>query len=73
MLGEMEGREIKRGDKEEPNIAREKIKRIIRKLKDGKAERIDEMPGEVWRYGRKKIEGLDIRDIIKYGEGRNVN
>lgn len=50
MLGGMEGRvrrEIKRGDKEEPNITREKIKRIIRKLKDGKAEGIDEMPGEV--------------------------
>lgn len=42
-------------------------------MKDGKAERIDEMPGEVWRYGRKKIEGLDIRDIIKYEEERNVD
>lgn len=57
LLGEMEGRvvrgrERRGGEKEEvEEIKREKIKDVIKVIKEGKATEIDEVPGEVWKYG----------------------
>jgi len=43
-------RDNKRVKKE---ISKEKINSIIRKMKDGKVAGLDNLPGEVWKYGGK--------------------
>lgn len=52
------GRDMRGGDEEEES--REEVKRIIGKLKDGKAAGLDEIPNELWRYkGGRDGEGMD--------------
>jgi len=37
-------------------LKKEEIKRILRRVKDGKAMGVDGIPDEVWKYGGEKIE-----------------
>jgi len=52
---------VVRGDKrrkkkiEEKEISKEEINSIIRKMKNGKAAELDDLPGEVWKYGGKEM------------------
>lgn len=46
----------KRGEGLEKNIGRNKIKRVIKKLKDEKVARIDEIPSETWTYEGKRLK-----------------
>lgn len=43
----------------EEGIGREKIRRVISKLKDGKAAGGDGVPNEVWKYG-----GIGIKEVF---------
>jgi hypothetical protein len=52
------GKGYGRGEHKEGDISREQIKRMIKRLKDGKAPSIDEISSEVWKYGG---EGLEER------------
>lgn len=45
------GKEERREEDEEEGISKEEIKKVIARIKDGKAAGIDEIPGEVWKYG----------------------
>lgn len=61
LLGGVEERAVKGGEGQErvgkeEDISREEIKRVLRKMKDGKAAEIDKIPGEVWRYGGEELE-----------------
>lgn len=61
MLGGVEGRVIRgeRGKKRygnERELRREEIGRVLRTMKNGKAAGLDEVPGEVWKYGGEKVE-----------------
>lgn len=40
----------RREKKEE--ISKEKVRKILRKLEEGKAARVDGIPSEVWKRGR---------------------
>lgn len=40
----------------EEDISKKKVKGVLRKLKDGKAAGIDEVPGKGWRYGGEDLE-----------------
>lgn len=51
-----ESRRERRGIIVEDDIDKKKIRRAMRKLKDVKAEGIDEIPNKVWKYGRERIE-----------------
>jgi len=52
---------VVRGDKrrseqmEKKDISKEKIRLIIRKIKNRKAARLDGLPGEIWKYGEEEI------------------
>lgn len=48
--------EEKRGEDNERELSKREIKEAIGKLKDGKATEVDEILGEVWRYGGEEIE-----------------
>lgn len=50
-----EGRRERGGDLEE-NIGREEIRRVIGKLKDGKAVGIGGIPSKAWKYTGEKLE-----------------
>jgi len=73
-----DGRVIKRlgrGEEEgneEREIGREEVRRAIKKLKEGKARRIDGIPGEVWKYEGEDIERWvwKFSNRIWRGEGR---
>jgi len=41
---------------EEMDIGEEEIGRAIRRLGEGKASRIDGIPGEVWKFGGEKMK-----------------
>lgn len=49
------GTREEREEDEEPEISREEIERVVKRLKDGKAVRKDEIPGKVWKYGGEKL------------------
>lgn len=57
LLGGVEGRVVrgKKGNRREEDtekeISKEEIGEAIKRLKDGKAAGIDEIPREVWKYG----------------------
>lgn len=62
LLGGVDSRVVKGGeirreeeDKEE-EIREEEFRRVIRRLKIGKAG-LDEIPNEVWKYGGEEMEG----------------
>lgn len=61
LLGGVEGK-VTRGEKktEEKEISREEIREVVRKIKDGKAVGTDEVPGELWKYGRGRDGGMDM-------------
>lgn len=44
------------GEKRKEDISRVEIKGMIRKMRDWKAARMDEIPGEAWRYGEDDME-----------------
>lgn len=50
--GEKRGRTIR---EEEEEISVEEIRKAGAKLRDGKAMELDDIPGEVWKYGREEI------------------
>lgn len=54
MLGKNRKAE-KEGEREE-KLGRREVRRVIKNIKDGKAVRMDGMPGEVWKYGEKEME-----------------
>lgn len=62
LLGDVWNRVVREDEREsmvedgKEDINRKEMKRTIRRLKDGKAAGIDGLLGEVWRYGRKKLE-----------------
>lgn len=61
LLGGVEHMVVRKGRREKKKdevkrIQARKIKRIIGKLKDGKAAGIDWIPSEAWKYGREKIK-----------------
>lgn len=45
----------KGGKKTRKHISREEIRVAMRKLRDGKAVGMDEIPNEAWKYGRDRI------------------
>lgn len=49
-------RRERREEDAERKIGKEKIMRVIRKLKDGKAAGIDGILSEAWKYGEEKKE-----------------
>lgn len=53
----MEGKEEQRmrGKKKE-ELRREEMRRAIKSLQDKKAAEMDGISGEVWKYGREKME-----------------
>lgn len=58
LLGGVERRVIRGGFREgrrkegaEGELGKEEIKRTMKRLKDGKAVGIDEVPNKVWKYG----------------------
>lgn len=57
LLGGVEVRVIKRGGgevegrEEKEKIGKEEFRKIIRKLREGKAWGLDGIPREVWKYG----------------------
>jgi len=51
-MGRKGGRRIKG----KVNMSREKIGRVVRQLKDGKAMGVDGIPNEVWKYDGKEIK-----------------
>lgn len=60
LMREVEGRVVRgtreeREEDEEPEISREETERAMKRLKDGKAVGEDETPGEVWKYGGKRL------------------
>lgn len=40
----------------EVDVSREEIRVAIKKLRDGKAVGINEIPNEVWKYGGERVE-----------------
>jgi len=65
--GEREGRR----SEEEGEVEKEEIRRVLGKLKDGKAMGVDGVPNEVWKYGGEEIEGWVWRfcNRVWRGEG----
>lgn len=62
LLGGVEKRVVGRerrpeneGEKEE-ELGREEVRRAIKSLQDKKAAEMDGISGEVWKYGREKME-----------------
>lgn len=65
LLGGVKSREVKEREKgerwleregdTEGNIEWEEIRRIKDRIKEEKAAGIDEMPGEVWKYGGEEV------------------
>lgn len=49
-------REYGREQDEEREISKREIKEVIKKMRDRKAARIDEIPSETWKYEGKKVE-----------------
>lgn len=43
-------------EEEEVKISKEELKKAIKRLKNGKAAGLDEVPAEVWKYGREKMK-----------------
>lgn len=77
LLGGVEGKVVRRyrhrrGEEDgEEGIGREEFRRAMGRLRNGKAARIDEIPGEAWKYGG----GKDWKSghgnfVIKYGRER---
>lgn len=54
---------------EEKEISREEIREVVRKMKDGKAVGIDEVPGEIWKYGGEEMEEWIGGFATRYGKG----
>ena len=50
MEGEERGRK-KEGEDKEGELSKEEVRRVVRKLKDGKAGGGDGLTNEVWKYG----------------------
>lgn len=50
----------------------EEIKKAIKEIKIGKAMGVDEIPGEVWKYGEKEVEKWvwRFRNRVWEGDGR---
>lgn len=49
-------REYGREQDEEREISKGEIKEVIKRMRNRKAARIDEIPSETWKYGGKKVE-----------------
>lgn len=61
MLGRVDHKVVRGGRRErggdlEENIGREEIRRVIGKLKDGKAVGIGGIPSKAWKYTGEKLE-----------------
>ena len=41
-------------EREEDEISKEEVRRVIRRIKEGKARGGDEIPSEAWKWGGKK-------------------
>jgi len=55
----MEGKVVRRkGGSERKELSREEERKMIRKLKDGKAMTMDKVPNEVWKYGGEDMENM---------------
>jgi len=48
------GRERSRSE-EERELELVKVRKVIRRLRDGKAMGVDEVPNEMWRYGGEEV------------------
>lgn len=69
LLGGVERRTVKesgdRGEREgqrdkEEEIDRREVRKVLGRMKDGKASGIDGIPREVWRYGGEELEGYGM-------------
>ncbi|XP_077255453.1 uncharacterized protein LOC143893678 [Temnothorax americanus] len=67
-MGKEGEREEKEGEEEE-EISLEEMRRVIKKLKDGKAMGKDEIPGEAWKRGGKGLEVWTWKFINKIWKG----
>ena len=47
------------GRDEEQVISKEEVRRVVNNLKVGKAGGLDGIPNEVWRWGGRKVKGVD--------------
>lgn len=56
----------------EEKLGLEEIKKAIKEIKIGKAMGVDEIPGEVWKYGEKEVEKWvwRFRNRVWEGDGR---
>ncbi|XP_011685491.1 PREDICTED: uncharacterized protein LOC105448540 [Wasmannia auropunctata] len=52
----VKGEERTEREVEERELGKEKISRVLGKIRDGKAMRVDGIPGEVWKYGGEETE-----------------
>jgi len=76
LLGGMKSRVIwrDRGDRrreEERDLGKEEIKKVIRRLKDGKVMGVDNVLNEVWKYGGQEVEDWvwEVCNGVWKGEG----
>jgi len=76
LLGGVEGRVVqgmdRRGNGEwEAELEREEIRKILTRVRDGKAVGVDGIPGEAWKYGGERIEEWiwQVCNRIWRGEG----
>lgn len=55
----------------EEEIKREEVRNVVRRLKEGKAVDVDEIPGEMWRYGWEEVEKRlwELCNRVWKGEG----
>ncbi|XP_071576349.1 uncharacterized protein [Temnothorax nylanderi] len=67
-LGKEEGREEKEGEEEE-EISLEEMRRVVKRLKDGKAMGRNGIPGEVWKRGGKELENWAWKYINRIWKG----
>ena len=65
------GGERRRGEDEEGELSKEEVKRVVRKLKDGKAGGGDGVANEVWKYGGVEVEDWlwEVCNRVWKGEG----
>jgi len=61
LLGGIERRVVQGTDKKgrrgmEKELEKEEINEVLRRVKDGKAMGVDDIPGEVWKYGGEEME-----------------
>jgi len=61
------------GEGSEEEISKEEVRRVLKKLREGKAAGVDGIPREVWKHGgAEELEEWVIMPIVKKGERERV-